>query len=339
MATLVANRSSAPNLSAMSSTNTQTKTVKQQCGPFRNLSSLYTKYRSDHKSKRSRFGYSLLGEGNEGLGRRRMDLETGEEHLLTAAARASPVAEVEMTRVSPQWVQVADKVKDCIARAREKLVSLQKLQQRRLLRVFEEEGGKGDIDVETSANTITNLLYQGERGVKEIERFITAEDKEIVVNIQRSLATQLTHVSQEFKVAQKTYMNEIRKRKGGSTIFNDSSTNATDILDAAFTEDQLLELEGIESQVETRSQEINKIAKSITELNSVFKELANLVVEQGTILDRIDYNMENVVKDTAEANKQLTKAEEIQKSSRLQKCILMLVAFIVLNLLLITARS
>jgi syntaxin 16 len=331
-------RGSLPNLLS-SGSPPATKPLSQALGPIRSLTHLYAKFRNDHKSKRSRFGYSLLGENNEGLGRKRVDLETGEEHLLESTAKGKGGVEVEMARTAPPWVQVSDRVKDCISKSRDKLISLQKLQQKRLLRVFDDDGGKGDIDVETTANTITNLLYQGERGIKELERFMTEDEKEVIVNIQRALATQLTKVSQDFKSSQKSYMNEIRKRKAGPSLFSDSSTSATDILDAGFTEDQLLELEGIESQVETRSQEINKIAKSITELNSVFKELANLVVEQGTILDRIDYNMENVVKDTAKANQELVKAENYQKGSRVQKCILMLVAFIVFNLLLITARN
>ena len=36
------------------------------------------------------------------------------------------------------------------------------------------------------------------------------------------------------------------------------------------------------------------IAKSIEELATIFKELAVLVIDQGTILDRIDFNMEQV---------------------------------------------
>lgn len=34
--------------------------------------------------------------------------------------------------------------------------------------------------------------------------------------------------------------------------------------------------------------------KSIEDLSTIFKELAVLVIDQGTILDRIDYNMEQV---------------------------------------------
>lgn len=328
--------SRSPDLGIPSSVSSALGSRKQTCGSFRNLSALYSKYRTDHKSKRSRFGYSLLGDAQEGVGRRRMDLETGEEHLLGLQKREKTATDVEMTQLAPAWVSVVDQIKDSMAKGKEKLVGLQKLQQKRLLRVFDDEGGKGDIDVEMTASSITNLLYNSERGIKELARYMSVDDKEMLVNIQKSLATQLTSLSSEFKSSQKKYMAEIRKRRAPGT-FEQSSTS--DVLDAGFTEDQLLELEEIEGQVETRTQEITKIAKSINELNSVFKEMAALVVEQGTILDRIDYNMENVVKDTAEANKELTKAEEAQKSSRVQKCILALVAFIIFNLLLLTARA
>ena len=46
------------------------------------------------------------------------------------------------------------------------------------------------------------------------------------------------------------------------------------------------------NDVDQRNQDIMEIAKSIEDLAIVFKELAVLVIDQGTILDRIDYNME-----------------------------------------------
>lgn len=46
---------------------------------------------------------------------------------------------------------------------------------------------------------------------------------------------------------------------------------------------------------EPRDQEIQHIARSIEELSQIFKELAVLVIDQGTVLDRIDFNMEQVV--------------------------------------------
>lgn len=48
-------------------------------------------------------------------------------------------------------------------------------------------------------------------------------------------------------------------------------------------------------QVAERDEEIRRIVESIAELQSIFKDLAGLVADQGTVLDRIDYNMEQTV--------------------------------------------
>ena len=47
-----------------------------------------------------------------------------------------------------------------------------------------------------------------------------------------------------------------------------------------------------------------------------------LVIDQGTMLDRIDYNVEQVVTQAKSANKELTKAKEAAKSGRAIKCII-----------------
>jgi syntaxin 16 len=82
--------------------------------------------------------------------------------------------------------------------------------------------------------------------------------------------------------------------------------------------------------VNQRDEEIVRIAKSIEELANIFKELAVLVIDQGTILDRIDYNMENAVEAATEGVKQLEKAEEHQKNSMSVKCIILLVVLIII---------
>ena len=42
-------------------------------------------------------------------------------------------------------------------------------------------------------------------------------------------------------------------------------------------------------------QEIVRVAQSINELATLFRELNVLVIEQGSIIDRIDYNIEQTL--------------------------------------------
>jgi|TARA_B110000971_G_scaffold205206_1_gene227431 syntaxin 16 len=68
------------------------------------------------------------------------------------------------------------------------------------------------------------------------------------------------------------------------------------------------------------------------------QELAVLVIDQGTILDRIDFNMEQVVEHTKEGIKQLEKAEAHQKSARPAKCIACLLVLIAVMLLILIMK-
>ena len=95
---------------------------------------------------------------------------------------------------------------------------------------------------------------------------------------------------------------------------------------------QRLDLIEVESQ--DRMKEIIKVAQSINELASLFRELNVLVIEQGTILDRIDYNVEQTVERVKHGVVDLDAAEKISKKAVTAKCIL---ALLVVAAILIVA--
>lgn len=65
-----------------------------------------------------------------------------------------------------------------------------------------------------------------------------------------------------------------------------------------------------------------------------------LVVEQGTVLDRIDCNLEKSETSVEEGLRQLQKAEKHQKKSRKMLCIVALAVIIVVFLvILVIAKS
>ncbi len=55
-----------------------------------------------------------------------------------------------------------------------------------------------------------------------------------------------------------------------------------------------------------------------------------LVIEQGTILDRIDYNIENASEHVEKANENLDKALKIEKSTRARNCLICLAFTIII---------
>ena len=115
-------------------------------------------------------------------------------------------------------------------------------------------------------------------------------------------------------------------------------TRWANVLLQGFTQAQVTEVEIAEDVINERDQEIQRIATSITELATIFKELAVLVIDQGTILDRIDYNMEQVVEQTEKGIDELEKAEATQKNSRPMKCISMLLGMIFLMTVLLVLK-
>lgn len=83
-----------------------------------------------------------------------------------------------------------------------------------------------------------------------------------------------------------------------------------------------------------REREISKLAMGILEISTIFKEMESLVVDQGSMLDRIDYNMSRTVQDLKESDRELVKAQGYQK--RTTKCkIIFLLCLVVLALFII----
>lgn len=57
----------------------------------------------------------------------------------------------------------------------------------------------------------------------------------------------------------------------------------------------------VDIDIDTRTKEIEQIAQSIAELAELFRDLNNMVVEQGTVLDSVEYNVQVTARETEAA--------------------------------------
>eukprot|EP00928_Gymnodinium_smaydae_P080579 TRINITY_DN64247_c0_g1_i1.p2 TRINITY_DN64247_c0_g1~~TRINITY_DN64247_c0_g1_i1.p2 ORF type:complete len:322 (+),score=109.76 TRINITY_DN64247_c0_g1_i1:97-1062(+) len=308
----------------------------------RNLTSTFCRFRFDRRGGRGGGGGLLIG----GPSAEAREIQVSEQRPLRGDDPRRPHDhDIEMSSVPPAWMECAQEARMDIKAIQDKLKELAKAQNRRLLRVFGDDAAP-DKEVEAISSQISSLVRRCEQSIHQVKTrggsSASSGDKEFRMNMQRGLATRLQQCSQDFRSSQKEYMAKIKERQGGSFLddgFGGSSASTTAGVDLGFDDSQLLELESMETNATQRSAEINQIASSISDLHTIFKELAVLVIDQGSILDRIDYNIEQVVDQSREANVQLQKAESSQKSNRSMKCMLLLVVANAILLLILIVKS
>ncbi|KAG2694690.1 hypothetical protein I3760_08G156400 [Carya illinoinensis] len=199
--------------------------------------------------------------------------------------------------------------------------------------------------IESLSQEITGLIKRSEKKLQRLSAAGPSEDSNVRKNVQRSLATDLQNLSMELRKKQSTYLKRLRQQKEGQdgvdlemNLNGNRSTMEDDDLDnMVFNEHQMAKLKKSEALTAEREREIQQVVESVNELAQIMKDLSVLVIDQGTIVDRIDYNIQNVATTVEEGLKQLQKAERTQKHGGMVRCatVLIIMCFIMLVLLIL----
>lgn len=278
----------------------------------------------------------------------------GTEALIGGGLDAGPPGRPDRTGpvLPPQWVDVADKAQEEIKEIQVQLQRLMKAQQRRLLRL---DLGEGDKEVEAISASISTLVRCCEKSIHQVRGRAPSSDAvlddEFRHNMQKNLAVQLQSLSKQCRQVQQEYMAEVKRRRNQAEPAAETKGSSSSMQPEAAggyhgghwmeVQDQTMaELQEMEEVAAHRSSEIAQIATSISELNAMFKDLAAIVIDQGTILDRIDYNTENIYQKSEDAKGQMQKAVQQKREgdSRAMKCFMMWGAADAVMLLLLLVK-
>ncbi|KAJ5619748.1 hypothetical protein N7510_003732 [Penicillium lagena] len=330
---------------------------------WRDRTNLYISYRQSfthHPSKKTGFnGFSDAASTNEES--RRLISETG-------GFEEDGDMVIEMDLLPPRWIDVQDDVSELLTDIAQKSSQLDKLHQKHLLPGFgDEEVRRQDEGViERYTQDITHAFHDCQKAIQRIEMMVreskqqgsvTSGEETMARNIQISLAARVQEASARFRKKQSTYLRKLRDLEGLGTPFDrvptpvqnpyiDPSLMESDA-DKSFSQTMLMQTSQRttgqnDTAIAQREREINDIAKGIIELSDIFRELQTMVIDQGTMLDRIDYNVEKMGTEVKAAEKEIKVATSYQRRTTKRKVMLLLflvVAGLIIVLIIKPKRS
>jgi syntaxin 16 len=235
----------------------------------------------------------------------------------------------------PEWILVVDSVRGDMEVMRRDIDSLKSSHARHLKEMFSVRVDENKAKISQLAASITSRFSSCEARIRGLTSVSTAagrggsmhpSERSVRENAKQSLACDLSALSSLFKAEQQAYTRCLRGQEERSKGYAPDVQRFDEVFNESkgFTQQQLEALEDTEEMAEQRARDINKVVSSVGALQGMFKELAVLVIEQGTILDRIDQHTQHARDMTSEAVKELTIARDSQKKGSLMKCIVCL---------------
>jgi t-SNARE complex subunit (syntaxin) len=90
-----------------------------------------------------------------------------------------------------------------------------------------------------------------------------------------------------------------------------------------------------EALIIEREEEIRNIEQGVGDLNVLFRQVAQIVGEQGEQLNSIADNVQNVRDDTRQAEVENRQAARYQKAARNKSCCLLLILAVILTIVIL----
>jgi len=160
-------------------------------------------------------------------------------------------------------------------------------------------------------------------------RLESDSQQRLVKNIKSRLAGRLQNLSEEYETSQQNYLANVMGRSKAVSLFNQLDSDSDD--DTVFSPDgsdepQQMMLKEDMRAAKTRDKQVRQLAKSITDITTLFKSMAEMVATQGTMLDRIDNNISSARSNVDHAVQQLGETDTLTSTNG--KCLLIFLAII-----------
>lgn len=268
---------------------------------------------------------------------------------------------IEMDLLPPRWLDIQDEISTVLGEIAGKMKKLEQLHAKHVLPGFDDESVKAreEREIENLTQEITRGFTTCQNRIRRIEALVREQqqqqggnlsqaDEKMAQNLKMSLAARVSEVSTLFRKKQSAYLKKLRSLGGMGTPLDtragtpaaqnpytdpamlDSETDRSSAQSTLLQTAQVRRRTGVmDSAIEQREREIEKIAQGVIDLSNIFQELNSMVIDQGSLLDRIDYNVERTAEHVKAADKELNVATGYQRKTTKRKAILLLILVVV----------
>jgi syntaxin 16 len=215
--------------------------------------------------------------------------------------------------------------------------TLQSEQQKRLVIKFDDEDKKLNKNIAKIVHEITQQLSICEKKIKELvkQNIESKTDNIIKINMQHTIIQKITDFTKKFKINQELYKKKYKELVGeDDPTYEINESLRKDNNDSNNFENFLM-TDNINQNLQNRDNELNQLLNSVNDLAQIFKDMQSLVMEQGSILDRIDYNIDIAATNVTTGKKSLVKANEYHKNNCFRNVIIVLIVCIFIEALLL----
>jgi syntaxin 16 len=273
-------------------------------------------------------------------------------------------AVIEMDLLPPRWLDIQDDITLQLADVSRTMKKLDQLHAKHVLPGFDDESVKAreEREIEDLTLEVTRGFSSCQAAIKRIDKLVqeqaktqahrgglTKEDETMACNLKMSLASRVSEVSTTFRKKQTAYLKKLRSL-GGMSASLDSRAGTPSVAANPYTDPAMQDSESDRSSAQTtllqtaqvrrrtgvydaaiehREREIEKIAQGVIDLSNIFQDLQSMVIDQGSLLDRVDYNVERTAEHVKAADKELNVATGYQKKTTKRKIMLLLILLVV----------
>jgi syntaxin 16 len=198
-----------------------------------------------------------------------------------------------------------------------------------------------DTDIERALDECYTLVKNFEGGLKSVS--VVSDNRyeqKLITSIKQYLSSELAKMIKDLKKEEQKFFSKMKETDRGGNISSFDFINEQHIDDSkrVIYNDRGDKLVMTELSKQNQNEDIIKIVSQINGLTQILNQMNEMVLEQGTIVDRVDFNLQVTLDRTQKGNLELFKVKEELEKGCAAKLLRMLVVANILVFLLILLK-